>query len=184
MIDSNIILLICSCDKYILKAQYQKLTWLKTFQSICSDIPFFHIVGRPNMNSKYKFDHDQHILFVQTNDDYNSLPSKMLAAFDAIEREYSYLYIFKTDDDQMVSNVNFFNHLSSLLIQQYNTPNSIHYGGQVIDVKMPHVSEYWQLHPELPKNLLIKPTKYCSGRFYFISSQAVKELLPRRPARS
>jgi hypothetical protein len=42
------------------------------------------------------------------------------------------------------------------------------------------MSEYHRLHPELPKRLPLYITKYCSGRFYFLSSEAVQYLILKR----
>jgi hypothetical protein len=42
------------------------------------------------------------------------------------------------------------------------------------------MSEYHRLHPELPKQLPLYITKYCSGRFYFLSSEAVQYLILKR----
>ena len=56
----------------------------------------------------------------------------------------------------------------------------IHYGGHIINVNTPYLSEYYKIHPELPKDLPIQITKYCSGRFYFLSSKALRNLLTKR----
>ena len=55
-----------------------------------------------------------------------------------------------------------------------------HYGGYVVDVKKPYYSEYNRIHPELPEKLPVLKTKYCSGRFYFLSKEAVVNLLGKR----
>ena len=55
-----------------------------------------------------------------------------------------------------------------------------HYGGHIIDVKQNHISEYYKIHPELPNNIHVYVTKYCSGRFYFLSKNAITYLLTQR----
>ena len=55
-----------------------------------------------------------------------------------------------------------------------------HYGGHIVDVKNTHISEYYKIHPELPKNICVHVTKYCNGRFYFLSKNAVRYLLTQR----
>ena len=55
-----------------------------------------------------------------------------------------------------------------------------HYGGYVIDVTKPHLSQYHNKHPELPPYIPILQTKYCSGRFYYLSNPAVQDLLAKR----
>ena len=84
----------------------------------------------------------------------------------------------KTDDDQQVlSCFQFF----STLIKLFDSPNfSYHYGGFIVDVKNPYLSEYHRVHPELPIHLKIQATKYCNGRFYFLSSNAVQDLINKR----
>jgi hypothetical protein len=42
------------------------------------------------------------------------------------------------------------------------------------------MSQYYRLHPELPKELPIYATKYCSGRFYFLSYESVEDLITKR----
>ena len=90
-------------------------------------------------------------------------------------------YIFKTDDDQIVRPVKFFDTLITVLSSRYaDISKRIHYGGHVIEVKEPYKSEYYRLHPELPKELPIQITDYCSGRFYFLSHKAIQYLITKR----
>jgi hypothetical protein len=55
-----------------------------------------------------------------------------------------------------------------------------HYGGYIVDVKQPYLSQYNKIHPELPSHLPILQTKYCSGRFYFLSKSATSNLINKR----
>ena len=59
-------------------------------------------------------------------------------------------------------------------------PNRLHYGGHVINVKEAYKSEYYRLHPELPQDLIVQKTQYCSGRFYLLSNMAVIGLLIKK----
>ena len=177
MIDQDFILLIMNCKKYTWKADIQRNTWLK---KIPSYLKFYHVIGDENLETEYQFinkDINENILYVKTLDDYNSLPKKVIASYKAINETFNYKYIFKTDDDQQLINENFFNVLKNLLISK--TPQS-HYGGHMVDVNQPYLSGYHNLHPELPKYLPLLVTKYCSGRFYFLSSKAVAYLLTKR----
>jgi hypothetical protein len=65
-----------------------------------------------------------------------------------------------------------------------NLTNSIkpkvHYGGFIVDVPFQHISKYYLIHPELPKNLLIEKIKYCNGRFYLLSKEAVEDLVSKK----
>jgi hypothetical protein len=39
---------------------------------------------------------------------------------------------------------------------------------------------HFQIHPELPQDMIIQKTEYCSGRFYFLSPEAVTNLVSKR----
>jgi hypothetical protein len=71
----------------------------------------------------------------------------------------------------------FFDTLSGIIS---NKVPKIHYGGYIVDIKQPYLSEYHRIHPELPKQLPLLVTKYCSGRFYFLSKSAISNLLGKR----
>ena len=174
MIEQDFILLIMNCKKYIKKALYQKLTWIPKLPPY---IKYYHVIGDEQLDEEYKFDNEQNLLTVKTLDDYNSLPKKVYTAYKAVKETFQFKYIFKTDDDQILINDKFFDNVSRLLIRQ--VPR-IHYGGFIIDVKKPHLSQYHTIHPELPKNLPLFITKYCSGRFYFLSKDAVISILQKK----
>jgi hypothetical protein len=170
---SDVILLIFNCEKYRFKALKQKETWLKDFTLI----PYFHVIGNPELTNNYTFDFDQRILYVKTPDDYNSLPKKVISAFEAINNQFTYKYIFKTDDDQNLNNIQFLTTIQNIVLT--NT-NKIHYAGYIVNVETPYISQYNIIHPELPSNLYILQTKYCSGRFYLLSDLAVQQLLTKK----
>ena len=165
------ILLIFNCFKYQHKALKQKETWL---QNIPTNLLYFHVLGNPELEKDYIIDEDAHILYVKTADDYNSLPKKVIAAYKTIHKLYNFKYIFKTDDDQDLNNIKF---LSSLMNVLNNKTQKIHYGGKIIDVNTPYLSQYCKIHPELPNDLIVNKTKYCSGRFYFLSNESVFNLI-------
>jgi len=166
----DIILLIFNCVKYKYKAIRQKHTWLKDF----TIIPYFHVIGDPQLTTEYVFNDKERLLTIKVEDDYNSLPQKVIQAYAAINTEFNYKYIFKTDDDQHVSNTKIFNSIAGIVLSK--TP-TIHYAGNVINVDKSYLSQYHKIHPELPPFLPIKATTYCSGRFYILSNTAVKQLL-------
>ena len=171
MIEHEIIMLIMNCKKYKKKALFQKKTWLKTIPSY---LQYFHVIGDEQIQEEYKFDYINNILWVKTLDDYISLPKKVIAAYQAVYETFNFKYIFKTDDDQILVKPNFFEIV-------YNLVTTIvpptHYGGYIVDVKQPYLSEYSKIHPELPTKLPLYVTKYCSGRFYFLSKSAISSLI-------
>jgi len=166
---NDYILLIMNCKKYKDKSEKQKEGWLKKV-----NIPYFHVIGEPELETPYKF--ETNVLYVKTNDDYLSLPKKVIAAYEAVNIEYNYKYIFKTDDDQLLTHHLFFR----LLMEYLNSQKGIHYGGQIVNVKEDHISKYWQFHPEVPKDVLVKKTEYCNGRFYILSKQVVGSLIKKK----
>ena len=168
------IMLIMNCKKYQKKAKFQKMSWLT---KIPSYLRFYHVIGNPDLDTNYIFDNENNILWVKVEDDYNSLPKKVIAAYEAVYKTFDFKYLFKTDDDQILVNPKFFDILIGLIT---NKKPKTHYGGYIIDVVKPHLSEYHRIHPELPKTLPLYATKYCSGRFYFLSKSAILDLLPKR----
>jgi hypothetical protein len=42
------------------------------------------------------------------------------------------------------------------------------------------LSQYNKIHPELPSQLPLYKTKYCSGRFYFLSRSAISNLINKK----
>ena len=172
------LILIFNCYKYRDKALKQKDTWL---QSLPSNLLYFHVLGDPNLETDYQFLTEDNILLVKVEDDYNSLPKKVIGAFLAIQSVYQFKYIFKTDDDQQVTNIKFFDIIISLLNKKWDDPDSrLHYGGQIVNVQKTYLSQYYRIHAELPQDLLVKATKYCSGRFYFLSLNAVQFLIKEK----
>ena len=174
MIDQEFIMLIMNCKKYVKKAVFQKMTWLK---QIPSYLKYYHVIGDESLDTDFKFDNETNTLYVKIADDYNSLPKKVIAAYDAVNKTFKYDYIFKTDDDQILVNNKYFDMLTGLVKVKQPKP---HYGGYIVDVKQPYLSEYHRIHPELPQRLPLYITKYCSGRFYFLSSEAVQDILSKR----
>jgi len=131
----------------------------------------------------FEFDEVERILWVATPDDYNSLPKKVIASFAAVRKKFPKVkYIFKTDDDQVLQSKNVNNFFQMIRgVIQIKTPK-VHYGGNIVDVPRPYLSKYHTIHPELPENLPVLATRYCNGRFYFLSVEAVCSLILKKEA--
>ena len=177
MIVQDYILLILNCEKYKDKALKQKQTWIP---NIPTSLLYFHVIGNPELKYEYLFLLDENILYVKCEDDYNSLPKKIMRAFFAIKTTYKFKYIFKTDDDQMVVKPAFFETLINVLNNKSKNNTSVHYGGFIVNVTQPHISQYYRIHPELPQDIMIQPIRYCNGRFYFLSKDAISNLLEHK----
>jgi hypothetical protein len=172
------ILLIFNCQRYRFKAEKQKDTWLPLLPKT---LKYFHVLGDPELTNNYQFLKDENILLVKVEDDYNSLPKKVIRAYQAIFHTYEFKYIFKTDDDQQVTNIKIFDTIMSLLNRKQDDPETrLHYGGHIVHVKQTYQSQYYRIHAELPQDLLVKATKYCSGRFYFLSFEAIRFLIEEK----
>ena len=174
MIEQDYIMLIMNCKKYSDKASYQKQTWLPEVPGF---LRYYHVIGDDTLDSDFKFDHVERILWLKVEDDYNSLPKKVIRAYQAINDTFHFKYLFKTDDDQSLLNPRFFDTLTGILSTK--VPKT-HYGGYIVDIKQPYLSEYHKIHPELPNQLPLLITKYCSGRFYFLSKAAITNLISKR----
>lgn len=170
-INKKYILLILNCEKYRYKAEKQKQSWLK---NIDNNIEYFHIIGNKDKcgNCDYLFDNQNNILYTSTLDHYLSLPHKIITAIKAINETYDYEYIFKTDDDQDLVKPLFETIIPLLESSKY------HYGGFSVSVP-DHYSKYYTIHNELSKDLFLKGTTYCNGRFYLLSKYAVQNLLEK-----
>jgi hypothetical protein len=172
------VLLILNCKKYSHKATIQKQTWLSNLDN------YFHIIGDKDIckENAYHFDMENKILYTNTEDDYNSLPAKVITAFKAIHETMTVDYIFKTDDDQRLIQPNFFNTLSNILTEKLKSDNTlVYYGGKAIKINT-HVSRYYVEHPELPHDIILESCTYCNGRFYLLHHEAVANLLQKYDA--
>ena len=176
MIEQEYIMLIMNCKKYLKKAKFQKMTWLP---KIPDYLTFYHVIGEPELDTRYKFDNEKRILWIKVEDDYNSLPKKVIRAYQAVYETFDFKYLYKTDDDQNLVKVKFFDVLKGLITNE-DPVKKIHYGGYIVDVKQNYLSQYHKIHPELPEYLPILQTKYCSGRFYFLSKQSIENLISKK----
>lgn len=175
-INVSFVLMILNCEKYMMKAQHQKETWLHP--SCCPSMVYYHVRANPTLDQEFYFDDENHVLTVRGQDDYLSLPSKVMKAQQAILSRFTFDYLFKTDDDQHLVVPNFF---QLLYIQLMRKLILYHYGGQSICIPETSFSKYYLQHPELPTNILVeKGVVYCTGRFYFLSHQAVSYLVQHK----
>ena len=169
----DIILLILNCKKYREKAIVQKNTWLK---NIPSNIKYYHVIGdKEKCNGQDIYvDENERIIYTNTLDDYNSLPSKVITALAGIHSKFDFKYVFKTDDDQDLTIADFFIRLQNELVK-----SQYHYGGYIVPCP-DQISDYYKTHDCLPRDIYLKRTVYASGRFYLLSRLAVGDLITKR----
>jgi hypothetical protein len=169
----DIILLILNCKKYREKAIVQKNTWLKT---IPSNIKYYHVIGdKEKCNGEDIYvDENDRVIYTNTLDDYNSLPSKVITALAGIHSKFDFKYVFKTDDDQDLTINDFFIQLQKQLMK-----SQCHYGGYILPCH-DQISDYYKTHDCLPRDLHLKRTIYATGRFYLLSRTAVEDLIAKR----
>lgn len=169
----DIILLILNCKKYREKAIVQKNTWLKT---IPSNIKYYHVIGdKEKCNGQDIYvDDNESVIYTNTLDDYNSLPSKVITALAGIHSKFDFKYVFKTDDDQDLTIGDFFIRLQTELMK-----SQYHYGGFLIE-NQAQISDYYKTHDCLPIDIYLKRTIYATGRFYLLSRLAVEDLITKR----
>jgi hypothetical protein len=171
------VLLIMNCKQYQWKAERQRATWIKKVFSdreLSKKMVFYHVIGDPALKEEYTIDHSSNVLTIKVDDDYNSLPKKVIRGYKAIMAEYPNLkYVFKTDDDQELKNEQFFRMLLQILSKK---KPFLYYGGNIINVSQGYISKYHTIHPELPEDLKVYPGMYCSGRFYFLNIVAIKHI--------
>lgn len=163
MLTQDFILLILNCKKYKDKAILQRKLWVN---SLPYDIKHFYVVGDETLIDDHIFLDD--VLYVKCSDDYISLPIKVISAIKAINSKYQYKYIFKTDDDQMLVNKNFFTDLCKDLDKEYYD-----YGGFIVNIK-DHYTEYKT--NQINKKVYLNACSYANGRFYLLSKKSCDHL--------
>jgi hypothetical protein len=91
MIEQDFIMLIMNCKKYVKKAKFQKMTWLKALPSY---LKYYHVIGDETLDTEFVFDDENRVLWVKVADDYNSLPNKVITAYNAVYETFNFKYIF------------------------------------------------------------------------------------------
>lgn len=168
----KVILLIVNCKKYAHKREKQLQSWIN---DIPKDLKYYHVIGDENLEEDYVFDHLEKIIYVKCKDDYLSLPQKVILSYQAVDENFDYKYIYKTDDDQNIQK-----EIWELLRSNLN--ESVNYGGQYCQYKKDIITtpDYSKEHPELPSSFKIEKSIFCGGRFYLLSNKNVKDLLKKK----
>ena len=91
MIEQEYIMLIMNCKKYLKKAKIQQMTWLP---KIPDYLQYYHVIGEPDLDTRYKFDNENNILWIKVEDDYNSLQKKVIRAYEAVYETFDFKYLY------------------------------------------------------------------------------------------
>jgi len=164
------ILLIMGCFRYQHKANNQKETWLK---NLPKEIDYFHVMASEQIEQDFIIDKEKKLIIVKCPDDYVNLPKKVIRAFEVVNNNFDYDVVLKTDDDQD-ADVEFFSNITNLV-----NCFDANYGGFSIEIHKGHSVGIDPLHPEVTDTYR-DPTRYCNGRFYFLSKPAVADLLTKK----
>jgi hypothetical protein len=159
-------LIILNCIKYAHKRELQRATWLHHV-----NIPWFHIIGNPEMSNDFEINKNECVIYVKCKDTYESLSMKTYLALYAIRTVFPDIdYILKTDDDMKCNIKEFNNMLQSI--------DGYDYGGELIYAPR-HLSVYHypNVSSDLHRPFEILETYYCPGRFYFLSKKACDNVL-------
>lgn len=168
----SICLIILNCFKYEHKRQQQRSTWLK-------DFPYelwFHIRGVHGQAQDYVIDKEEHIIYVKTRDNYDSLTQKTYLALKAVRESFpTVTHILKTDDDE---NCNV-----SKLVESMDEIMAYDYGGGYLTLYKTDKLSTYHYHSSIKKEpALVKAAYYFIGRFYFLSAKAADIVLSKKKA--
>jgi hypothetical protein len=153
--------MILNCKKYSNRRHMQLDTWLKNITT-----PYYHVIGDENIATDFEINEDNRIITVKCRDTYEALPKKTYLGVKACISLFPHLqYILKTDDDMKCNINNLYKTIHD--IQGYD------YGGQLIECDT-YTSDwhYQYVTDEFKIPFVLQATRYCPGRFYFLSKKA------------
>jgi hypothetical protein len=150
-------MMVLTCEKYRHKMSKQDMS--------TSPFPYKYFIG----GSSHEY-MDGNIVYLTCGDNYEDLSMKTYHALAWVRKHYSNLdYVFKTDDDVLISFEKLHNIYTQLDLKKVN------YAGRVVPCKQ-HMStyHYGKCHnKDIEKPILVPPHVYCSGGGYFLSKKAV-----------
>ncbi|NCA22182.1 MAG: hypothetical protein EBS86_13710, partial [Crocinitomicaceae bacterium] len=113
---------------------------------------------------------NEKILYVKCRDTYECLPMKTYLSICAITDLFPNVqYVLKTDDDMQCNISNFKKMITD--IEGYD------YGGEIVETNEYNSTyHYPNVEPHSRVPFRIKHTKYCPGRFYFLSKPVCEEI--------
>ena len=165
----SVALMIVSCRKNNEKV---KVLRDKLYSQI--KLPYIFIIGKPELVSNWKRKGD--ILYVKVPDNYESLPLKVLKAFEYFHCCTNYKGILKIDDDCWISKPS---HLKTIL-HRFADDCSVDYLGKINDIALIRSWHFRKCDSEIKSvTPYSKPinTQYCAGGWgYYLSRRALRVL--------
>jgi len=161
-------IIICCCYKYYKNYELCYEKW-KNIIVAYPFINFFFIFGTPGSTN---YDENTHVLQLDVDDDYDSLPKKICKAYQFIMDNYPHIEgIFKTDDD-----IDFTNNCGLVLELVMALQNGDNYCGIFIDKTRPMkiCTARLKKFNNLKSNIIYSHDGaiYCHGAGYYISKKS------------
>ena len=147
-------------------------------KGILNNIDFYYLIGDKekfkNLKKDYLF--DKKFIYTNTNDDYLSLPHKVIVGMKAAYENLKFDYLLKTDDDQrFVGPLNFF----EILDKKINETSPDYLGFKITCKE--HKTNNWMHHKEVPREYLVgDDIVWSNGRFYGLSKRNLQYLLENK----
>jgi tetratricopeptide (TPR) repeat protein len=117
---NDVIFLIVTCEKNLWKSSAIRNTWLKKLKKYGGR--YFFVMGDPTLE---KAEVNEDVLFVPCRDDYESLLLKLALAYQFVNKNLGFSYIYKIDDDVFLNVDGFI----SIVLPQLE--NSQYAGGKI-----------------------------------------------------
>lgn len=139
------------------------------------DIIFYYFIGDLNLDSEYKIDEENKIVYLKVPDNYESLPLKTQAAVSFVNETYSDSIkgMIKTDDDIDLDLEKIHSCLSSY--------GDIDYFGIVTQITDPENLSTWHMGKCESEEINKTPVRiplctYCGGGGYYLSNKSIAKI--------
>jgi hypothetical protein len=139
------------------------------------DIIFYYFIGDLNLDSEYKVDEENKIVYLKVPDNYESLPLKTQAAVSFVNENYYDLIkgMVKTDDDIELDLEKIYSCLSA-----HGDKN---YFGIVTQITNPENVSTWHIGKCESSEMNRTPVRvplctYCGGGGYYLSKESISKI--------
>lgn len=166
-IEEPIIILLCGCQKYINSVKNAIIRWTNPNWKVIA------LIGDPTLDiSRYNI--NDNILYLNVNDSYEYLPSKIYAGIEWCYKQWPNLKgIFKTDDDIMFEN---YNKMVTCILENTHIP---YWGLHVDSISggLVHQTTIERcFNDKSLKDIQYYKTTHCFGAGYWLSNDVIKHI--------